>query len=993
MTIKRAGDIVGKRAVLLAVGIVAAGLTLTARADAPAAPIVTTVAYVNGKMNLAVWYKTGVYGDRNGANLSYAYEIGMKGAGEADWADVTAKGAFNTYEKNNYRFRCWTMATNYFGAAEYRIRAKDTSTSETSDWVELGAVSATMNVTGTPIYGNNCNGNGFDGYIHTMVDATTDSGDNKYVGYLFPEPTRIKAIRYLPRLDHMTLAARYRNSLFQIASDETFSDAETVHTVPSGFSSITGMTEVVFEEPITAKAIRHYKQYGGFESTAEIEFIPADFPFKPSLAIAYSDFTNFHPVVTWSLPAEFMCTTCRLERALHKDGPWTAQSAWLDPAVDSLCVTNDDLYVGIPCYYRVAAVTEHPGFAGQCAYSRISEYTRMRRIDRAWTDEAHLYGGVSVLVGTNGSPLTVVGGRTAPHVFDGNPETFADLTQEWNKWGPIGLDFGENVWVGAFGYVCRHDNACYYRIKYTALFSSSDSGNELGDRVQHSQNVTRYSQDATFYMQTATSIPADGARKWFLYGTYHDDNYFYGNVAELAFFGWTAADKAAAPVVSAPAQLTFVRGATGPVVSWTAGNHAQGYVVRRRARGDSQWADVATLPASSLTFTDEGLAQGVYEYSVVADGGELGTAASDAFTYPWYTAGNGTGLSGAVMWPYSSTNMIPWQMSSSAPRGVEAVNLNLGGADEVAPGVVAHARIAWEGQLIVPFDGLYTFTLETDAGGAVAIDDVFACNSWTGGTKIPSGTMNLTAGVHDIRVDYRMDDRIANPTKKCILSWSGPVADEVIPASQLIPAATPPSPTLDGWTCLSYAMNRVGRFVKTGEGTYKVTASAQEMGTPDRFNTAFMWKRMPSSFAIETKVQRGNADGYAGIMVQGDDGHFVASYMYVLAANSAYGVKRFVPGNDTWDQPVLREQFGNNSNFDCYLRMEKRGPDITCLWKDNKGDPWVEIYRTAAPHGMFGQEVAVGLAVNGFNSSNPPQFIFSEIELKAINVPTIIIIR
>ena len=113
----------------------------------------------------------------------------------------------------------------------------------------------------------------------------------------------------------------------------------------------------------------------------------------------------------------------------------------------------------------------------------------------------------------------------------------------------------------------------------------------------------------------------------------------------------------------------------------------------------------------------------------------------------------------------------------------------------------------------------------------------------------------------------------------------------------------------------------------------------------------------------------------------------------VLAANAAYGVKRFVPGNDTWDQPVLWELFGNNSNFDCYLRMEKRGPDITCLWKDNKGDPWVEIYRTAAPHGMFGKEVAVGLAVNGFNSSNPPQFIFSEIEMKAIYLPTIIVIR
>jgi regulation of enolase protein 1 (concanavalin A-like superfamily) len=188
-------------------------------------------------------------------------------------------------------------------------------------------------------------------------------------------------------------------------------------------------------------------------------------------------------------------------------------------------------------------------------------------------------------------------------------------------------------------------------------------------------------------------------------------------------------------------------------------------------------------------------------------------------------------------------------------------------------------------------------------------------------------------------------------------------------------------------------MNRVGRFVKTGEGTYKVTASAQEMGPPDKFNGAFMWKRMPSSFAIEAKVREGNAYGYAGLMVQGDDGHFVASYLYVNGAVSSYGVKRFLPGNATWEQPVLWAQFGNTANYDCYLRMEKRGPDITCLWKDNKGDPWVEIYRYTAPHRMFGKEVALGLCVNGFNSSNPPQFIFSEIEMKAINVPTVIIIR
>ena len=980
----------------LAAAAIAASASFHAFAEPPPAPVVTTVAYVNGKMNLAVWYKDSAYGDISGAGLwDYTYEVEMKGPGETDWASVTSKGAFNTYDKNHYLFRCWTMATNYFGAAEYRIRAKDTSTSETSDWVELGAVSATMNVKGTPIYGNNCNGLGFDGYIHTMVDATGDSGNEKYIGYVFDEPTRIKSIRYLPRLDHMTLSGRYKNSLFQIASDATFSDVETVHTVPSNFEAITGATEVVFAEPITAKAIRHYKQTGGFESSAEVEFIPVDMPLKPSLSIGWTDMTNFHAVATWSFPSDFFCSTCRLERAMHKDGPWVAQSAWLDPATDSLCVTNTDLYLGVPYYYRVAAYTDHPYFAGQLVYSSLAEYTRMRRLDRAWTDEAHLCEGVSVMVATNGSVLNTHNNHPVTHAFDGDSSTFPDLTQEWCKHGPVGIDFGENVWVGAFGYICRNDNACYSRVGNTALYLASGNDTELLDKVQCSANVSRYSKDTTFYLEPTTLNPVEGARLWFLWGNSSSRAYnspFYGNVAELMFFGWTATDKAAAPVVSPPASITFARGATGPVVSWMAGNHVETYTLKRRLRGETEWTEVATVSAVTLSRYDENLAPGFYEYCVAADGGEMGAVTSDVFSYTWYAPGNGTGLAGAVMWPYCSTNMIPWQMTSSASRGVEAVNINLGAAAEIAPGVTAHARMVWEGSLIVPFAGTYTIKLETDAGGAVAIDDVFACNSWTDGTKIPTGDVNLTAGEHKIRVDYRLSDDDA-PTKKCILSWSGPVAEEVIPASQLIPAATPPSPMIDGWTGVSYRMNRVGQFIKTNDGRYKVTASAQNMGGPTAFNAAFMWKKMPSSFAIEAKLQEGNGYGFGGIMVQGDNGHFVAPYFYVNGAVSYYGLKKFLPGDASWAQTVPWIQFGNTSNYDCYLRVEKRGRTVTCFWKDNKSDPWIQIYECTVPAGTFGREVAVGFTVNGFPGANPAQFYFSEIDFKALDMPTMVIFK
>ena len=41
----------------------------------------------------------------------------------------------------------------------------------------------------------------------------------------------------------------------------------------------------------------------------------------------------------------------------------------------------------------------------------------------------------------------------------------------------------------------------------------------------------------------------------------------------------------------------------------------------------------------------------------------------------------------------------------------------------------------------------------------------------------------------------------------------------------------------------------------------------------------------------------------------------------------------------------------------------------------------------------FGKEVAVGFAVSGFNVANPAQFLFSEIHMKAVKLPTIVIIR
>jgi hypothetical protein len=165
------------------------------------------------------------------------------------------------------------------------------------------------------------------------------------------------------------------------------------------------------------------------------------------------------------------------------------------------------------------------------------------------------------------------------------------------------------------------------------------------------------------------------------------------------------------------------------------------------------------------------------------------------------------------------------------------------------------------------------------------------------------------------------------------------------------------------------------------------------MGGPTAFNAAFMWKRMSGSFAIEAKLQEGNGYGFSGIMVQGDNGHFVAPYFYVNGAVSYYGLKKFLPGDASWAQTVPWIQFGNMSNYDCYLRVEKRGREIKCFWKDLKTDPWTEVHSFVAPTGMFGREVAVGFTVNGYDGANPAQFYFSEIDFKAMDMPTMIMFK
>ncbi len=99
----------------------------------------------------------------------------------------------------------------------------------------------------------------------------------------------------------------------------------------------------------------------------------------------------------------------------------------------------------------------------------------------------------------------------------------------------------------------------------------------------------------------------------------------------------------------------------------------------------------------------------------------------------------------------------------------------------------------FEGYIIAPETGVYTFYSKSDDGSTVTIngDEIVDNDGIHGSKEEISGTVSLTAGAHKIEVLYF--ERLNNG-ETLIISWSGPgVAKEVIPASVLKDEFTQPS--------------------------------------------------------------------------------------------------------------------------------------------------------------------------------------------------------
>ncbi|HVU05830.1 MAG TPA: PA14 domain-containing protein [Polyangiaceae bacterium] len=107
-------------------------------------------------------------------------------------------------------------------------------------------------------------------------------------------------------------------------------------------------------------------------------------------------------------------------------------------------------------------------------------------------------------------------------------------------------------------------------------------------------------------------------------------------------------------------------------------------------------------------------------------------------------------------------------------RKDSSIDFSWGGDAPPGSNVNDHFSVRWVGRIFVPEGGEYGFRLSSDDGSRLFVDDRPVVDSWSVHTLEPKeGSVNLTPGLHPIRVEYF--DGTGDATVK--LEWRGPKFD------------------------------------------------------------------------------------------------------------------------------------------------------------------------------------------------------------------------
>ena len=437
----------------------------------------------------------------------------------------------------------------------------------------------------------------FDGFGWYDNNGTTQaqghveftSEEAIWTGYQVSAAAVVSRIRFLstpnPESDGWVRAERTLGCSFQAANSADFSDAVTLYTVGDGGETKYSLTNGWQEVPVSsAQSFTYLRFYAPADkaggSIAEVEFYgqtwaeatsgtPSAAP--QNLAISSVDADTDAVKLTWDAPTE-PCCSAKVIRSTAPGGS-TFDVTLETLSATTLTYTDSDAarIPGVTYYYRVA-------FANEDNVGPVSEAVSHRHVvqlERTSLSDTQLKAGMSV-IGYNWN-LDTTGARA----FDGDIATFADLNaEETDKVNiKIGVDLGSAYVIDSFKIYPRSDSYLY-RLNGVVLGASNDSGNWMnGTAISASCGITA----AQWYTFETT----DKAAYRYVYVMKPNDGDFYGNVAELALYGYTL--ESSQSVLLAPEDLAAEWHGTRAVVTWTASPNAVSYKVERSSDGGATW--------------------------------------------------------------------------------------------------------------------------------------------------------------------------------------------------------------------------------------------------------------------------------------------------------------------------------------------------------------------------------------------------------------------
>lgn len=359
-----------------------------------------------------------------------------------------------------------------------------------------------------------------------------------------------------------------------------------------------------------------------YSPSARITLESADFRID-GVSVTMDNWTNQAARIACHLEFGLMFPSGAVQRAVAPTGPFENVAIWLSGDPDRSFV-DDEAPVGVPYYYRLKLFSEDPLAEGESHVSDLFFFRRSKRLDRDWDDLDSVKDGVAVM-----SPYMHLTGlenatrrANAAKCFDDDTNTICHIdvyTNGVRVLNPaVGIDLGTRHHVTAalvFPWDTPHENN-RYRAQRIAVYGAdvrdfSDARqltptNGYFSEIKWIYNPVTNENDTCRYVYYQT--PDQGTFNW------------YGNVAEVGFFGWSEQDILDSGVLVPPTAVSLKADLAAMTVSWNDGYNVASYVVQRRKQGEADWTVVATLGPDARSFVNDDLTlrKGFYEFRVTA---------------------------------------------------------------------------------------------------------------------------------------------------------------------------------------------------------------------------------------------------------------------------------------------------------------------------------------------------------------------------------------